>query len=161
MSIVAILGKATSLGVRLSVVGNVVKMKGSPEAIATIRPDIAAHKSEIMAHLRATTVEAPPIPDDCVGALRDPDGGPYLPWCPHLHPDQLREMQCELLEVVGELAKLERWPDADYDHVAMCIERQPISTLRPDLAYFQERLWSARANAQAQHAAASQPRKRQ
>jgi hypothetical protein len=85
------------------------------------------------------------LPPDCVGALRDPDGALYLPWGPYINREQLSAMQRELFEVVDELAKLERWPDADYDHVVMCVERQPISTLRPDLAHFTERLRVARA----------------
>lgn len=87
------------------------------------------------------------VPPDCIGALRDPDGGLYLPWGPYVNPAQLATMQRELFEVVGELAKLEGWRDDDYDHTVYCIERQPISTLRPDLAHFRERLEAARADA--------------
>ena len=85
------------------------------------------------------------VPDDCRGALKHPDGGLYLPWGPYVNPGQLKEMQRELFAVVEVLARLERWPDEYFDHVAYCIERQPISTLRPDLAFFTERLRTARA----------------
>jgi hypothetical protein len=86
-----------------------------------------------------------PLLDDCKGALKHPDGGLYLPWVPRITPEQLKQWQRELFEVVDELAKLEGWPDSDYDHVVMCIERQPISTLRPDLGYFRDRLEAALA----------------
>ncbi len=49
-------------------------------------------------------------------------------------------MQRELFAAVEELARLERWPDAHFDHVAYCLERQPNSTLRSDLVHFLERL---------------------
>ncbi|AOJ63380.1 hypothetical protein WJ32_13545 [Burkholderia ubonensis] len=63
-------------------------------------------------------------------------------------------IQRELLVTVDELAKLEHWRDSDYDHVVMCVERQPISTLLPDLGYFRDRLRIARADDQARQAAA-------
>lgn len=87
----------------------------------------------------------------CDGALYA--DGPYLPWGPYTNREQLDAMQRELFAVVDELAKLECWPDGDYDHVVMCIERQPISTLRPDLAYFTDRLHAARTEAAAREAA--------
>ncbi|WP_069265323.1 hypothetical protein [Paraburkholderia nodosa] len=88
----------------------------------------------------------------CDGALYA--DGPYLPWGPYVNREQLDAMQRELFSVVDELAKLEGWPDEGYDHVVMCIERQPISTLRPDLAHFAERLRIARVEAAARDAAA-------
>ncbi|HDR9101145.1 TPA: hypothetical protein QDB15_006002 [Burkholderia vietnamiensis] len=95
-----------------------------------------------------------PLPDDCKGALIDPESGaPFLPWGPRLDPSQLEAMQRELFEVVDALAKLEGWPDDHYDHVVLCIERQPISTLRPDLAYFREQLRVARTEERARQAA--------
>ncbi|OXJ00035.1 MULTISPECIES: TubC N-terminal docking domain-related protein [Burkholderia] len=153
MSIVAILSKARSLGIRLSVAGDVVKMKGPPDAIAAIKPEIAARKPEIMAYLLAATDGCQQIPADCIGALCSSDGGLYLPWMPALDPEQLQSMQRELFDVVDELAQLERWPDDDYDIVIGAIERQPPSTLRPDLAHFRERLRVARLEAEARQAA--------
>jgi hypothetical protein len=142
---IEIVSKAKAMGVRLILNGDGVKLRGPAEAIAAIKPELAAHKPEIIEHLRAAASDAENVPDDCIGALRDPDGGLYLPWGPYVDPDQVKAMQRELFDVVDELAKLEHWPDSDYDHVVTCIERQPISTLRPDLAYFTERLRVAQA----------------
>jgi hypothetical protein len=85
------------------------------------------------------------LPEDCKGALKHPDGGLYLPWGPYVDPAKLAAMQRDLFAAIEELGRLERWPDDYFDHVAYCIERQPISTLRPDLAHFRDRLRAARA----------------
>ncbi|MFM0002743.1 hypothetical protein PQR57_17115 [Paraburkholderia dipogonis] len=154
MSIVHILSKAQSLGVRLWLAGDVVKMRGPANAIAAIKPDIAAHKPEVLTYLRAASDDLNSVPADCAGALRHPDGGLYLPWGPYVDHAQLKAMQRELFEVVDELAKLERWRDDDYDIIVQTIERQPVSTLRSDLAYFAERLRVVRAAAAAWEVAA-------
>lgn len=153
MSIAHILSKAQSLGVRLSLAGDIVKMRGPANAIAAIKPDIAAHKPEVLSYLRAAANAPSHVPADCVGALRHPDGGLYLPWGPYVDHAQLKAMQRELFEVVDELAKLEHWPDDYFDHVTHCVERQPMSTLRPDLAQFRDRLAAARAHEQSRQAA--------
>ncbi|MBJ9674505.1 hypothetical protein [Burkholderia gladioli] len=101
-----------------------------------------------------------PLPDDCKGALVDPEScAPYLPWGAPVTPDQLKAMQHELFEVVDELAKLERWSCDAYDLVVGAIERQPISTLRPDLAHFRERLRAVRAEIRARRAASNHARR--
>lgn len=143
MNVDHILSKAQSLGVRLSLDGDIVKMRGPANAIAVIKPDIAAHKPEILDYLRAAERETYEVSPDCVGALRDPDGGLYLPWGPYLDTEQLMAIQRTLFEIVDELAKLEHWPDDVYDIIAQTIGRQPISTLKPDLVYFRQRLETA------------------
>ncbi|WP_200873196.1 hypothetical protein [Burkholderia sp. A1] len=101
-----------------------------------------------------------PLPDDCKGALIDPQSNaPYLPWGAPVSPDQLAAMQHELFEVVDELAKLERWSDDAYDLVIGAIERQPISTLRPDLAHFRERLRAAQVEIRSLRLVSSQARR--
>ncbi|WP_070108168.1 hypothetical protein [Burkholderia plantarii] len=87
--------------------------------------------------------------DDLARCVAELDGalyadGPYLPWGPVITPARLASMQRELCEVVDTLAKLEQWSCDSYGLVVGAIERQPISTLRPDLAYFTERLAAAR-----------------
>jgi hypothetical protein len=105
---------------------------GAPPVVEKLLPAMKANRDALLA---------------CVVAL---DGalnadGPYLPWGPLLNPDRLKQWQAELFDVVDELARLEGWRDDDYDLVIGAIERQPISTLRPDLAHFRERLDAARA----------------
>ncbi|MGF6792400.1 hypothetical protein [Paraburkholderia sp. 35.1] len=53
MSVAEILCRARELGVRLRVEGDRVKMKGPPEALAELKPEIAAEKEEVMSFLRA------------------------------------------------------------------------------------------------------------
>ncbi|MFM0136838.1 hypothetical protein [Caballeronia grimmiae] len=85
---------------------------------------------------------------DCIGAAIDSESGaPFLPWDPYINVETLKRWQRELFDVVDELARLEGWPADSYDLVVGAIERQPISTLRPDLHYFRERLDKARAAA--------------
>ncbi|MDS0802838.1 hypothetical protein [Burkholderia cenocepacia] len=101
-----------------------------------------------------------PTPDHCKDSAADRESGaPYWPWGPRINPEQLETIRREILIAVDELATLEHWRDSDYDHVVMCIERQPISTLLPDLGYFRDRLQIARTGVQAQHAATARSRK--
>ncbi len=86
---------------------------------------------------------------DCVLSL---DGalfadGPFLPWGPYMNANLLKQWQRELFEAVDELARLEGWPDDHFDLLVGAIDRQPVSTLRPDLAHFRARLDKARAAA--------------
>jgi hypothetical protein len=78
---------------------------------------------------------------DCVKELQGlpVEDGPFLPWGPYLTPQLLAEWQRELYEAVQEVARFEGWPQAVFDLVVGAIERQPMSTLRPDLAHFKER----------------------
>ena len=145
MSIAQLLSKAREMGVTLRLDGDTVMVGGPKAAREEIKPELAAHKPQIIAHLRTAANDVAPGSNECAGALRDADSGaPFLPWGPYINRDQLDAMQRELFAMVDELSKLERWPDDDYDHVVMCIERQPISTLLPDLAYFARRLLGAR-----------------
>lgn len=118
--------------ISLTINGDRLAYSGAPALVDPLLPAIKANRDALFA---------------CVAAL---DGalyadGPYLPWGPFLNPDRLKQWQRELFEVVEELARLERWRDDDFDIVIGAIERQPVSTLRPDLAHFHERLDKARA----------------
>jgi hypothetical protein len=89
------------------------------------------------------------IPPDCVGALRDPEGGLYLPWGPYLLPGDVRRMRAELVELIEALAALERWPLSTFDDVISRAMRGPLVDLLPNLAHFRECLEVARAEAAA------------
>ena len=118
--------------ISVTINGDRLAYSGAPALVDPLLPAIKANRDALFA---------------CVAAL---DGalyadGPYLPWGPFLNPDRLKQWQRELFEVVDELARLEGWRDDDYDLVIGTIERQPISTLKPDLNHFRKRLDKARA----------------
>ncbi|MDN7458181.1 MULTISPECIES: hypothetical protein [Burkholderia] len=148
-SVAQILGKAESLGVRLRLDGEIVRMNGPKDARDAIRADVIAHKPEIVEHLRAAADDAESIPADCVGALHDPDGGLYLPWGPYLSRDDVHRMRAELIRMVEELSALERWTSAHRDDVLARAIRGPLADLLPNTAYFCERLEAVHAEAAA------------
>ncbi|MFL9952800.1 hypothetical protein PQR65_05235 [Paraburkholderia nemoris] len=132
MSIAQILSKAQLLGVRLSVDGDIVKMKGPAGAIATIKPEIAAHKPEILAYLR--------------------DVAEFWPWAPYLGAADVERFRTELVGMIEGLADLERWPVEHRDDVLARAVRGPLADLLPNLAHFRDRLATAQAEAAAQAA---------
>ncbi|GBH27935.1 hypothetical protein [Burkholderia vietnamiensis] len=89
MSATEIVARAAALHVRLWSDGERVGMEGPATSIATIKPQVAANKSAVLAYLleQAQAVDAVPpdmttgaqIPADCIGALAAPDGGLFLP----------------------------------------------------------------------------------
>lgn len=155
MNVGALIKLAESSGIRIHAADGKVKLRGDATAIKALMPKLAEYKAQIIAYLQSPVRASEHLPEDCVGALRSADGGLYLPWGPYVDPGQLAAMQRDLLAAVEELARLERWPDEYFDHVAYCIERQPISTLRPDLAHFRARLDATRAEMAASKAAAA------
>ncbi|WP_175939911.1 hypothetical protein [Caballeronia sp. BCC1704] len=144
MNAAEIVSKARALGVELRTDGTIVNLRGPRDAREKVRPDIAAHKPAVIAYLLIEKTRDA-VPEACRGALLSEDGGYYLPWGPYLTREALAEWQRELFAVVDELATLEGWPELTYDLIAGQIERQPISTIRPDLAYFRGRLERAKA----------------
>jgi hypothetical protein len=114
-------------GIRLQLNGETVRYNGPKDAVAAMLPTMKAHKPELVECARV--LDGLPIED-----------GPFLPWGPYLTPEKLAEWQRELFAVVDELAELERWPADAYDLIAGQIERQPVSTIRPDLTYFRAQL---------------------
>jgi hypothetical protein len=136
------------MGVRLSLSGDKVKLRGPANAIAAITPELAEHKPEIVRHLRNVAR----VPEECVGALRSADGGFYLPWGPYLTPDDVSRMRAELVGMIEELANLECWPETYRDDVLSRAIRGPLADLLPNIAYFNERLSEARAEAAARAA---------
>ncbi|SAK96879.1 hypothetical protein AWB75_07057 [Caballeronia catudaia] len=110
-------------GISLKLNGETVRYNGPEKVVAAMLPAMKAHKAELINCTRA--LEGLPIED-----------GPFLPWGPYLTPEKLAEWQRELFTVVDELAALEGWSEHRYDLIAGQIERQPVSTIRPDLTYF-------------------------
>jgi hypothetical protein len=133
MSISQIFSKAQSLGVRLRVEGDLVKMKGPAAAIAAIKPEIAAHKAEVMAYLR--------------------DVAEFWPWAPYLGASDVERFRTELVGIIETLADMERWPLERRDDVLARATRAPLADLLPNTHHFNERLQAARAEAEARDAA--------
>lgn len=140
MSVAQLLRRAAEMGVTLRLDGDAVKVGGPRAAREEIRPELAAHKPEIMAHLRAAANDAA----DCSGALHSGDGGLYLPWGPYLSPDDVRRTRGELVAMIEDLAVLEHWQQSDLDDVLARAMRGPLADLLPNLAHFNERLTAAR-----------------
>jgi hypothetical protein len=129
-----ILSKAQSLGVRLSVDGDDLKLKGRVDAIAEIKPIIAAHKAEVMAYL--------------LGVAE------FWPWAPYLGADDVRRMRADLVGMIEEIASLECWPAEHRDDVLTRAIRAPLADLLPNVHHFAERLQETRAEAAARAATA-------
>lgn len=88
----------------------------------------------------ATASEPACIPDDCIGALLDSDGNPYLPWAPHLASEDVRRLRAELIDMIEDLATLEGWPRETLVDVMGRAVRGPLYDLMPNVAHFRERM---------------------
>lgn len=150
MSCVAqILSKADALGVRLFLRGDTVRMVGPESARAAIRPDVVAHKPEIIAYLHQAA-------NDTGGVAGLPMAdGPFMPYLPPATSDQVRVWQAALDAAIVELAALECWPDETREQVLYRVERQPLSTLLPDLHWFREQIEATQADQAARAALAA------
>jgi len=149
MNVAHLLDKARLMGVTLRLDGSTVKVGGPLTARDAIRPELAAHKTEIIAHLRAAANDDQPIPADCSGALRSANGGLYLPWGPRLSPDDVRLLRIKLIDLIDNLAKMEHWPSETYDSIMSRAMNGPLSDLLPNIEYFHTRLNEQRAAATA------------
>jgi hypothetical protein len=147
MSVAQLLDKAAAMGVTLRLEGDAVKVGGPRAAREAMRPELAAHKPEIIAHLRAAANDA--VPADCVGALRTKSSALYLPWGPYLSPDDVGRLRADLVGMIEALAVLEAWPDDCRDDVLARAIRGPLSDLLPNLHYFSKRTDEARAEHEA------------
>lgn len=134
MSVASLLSKARAMGVRLILNGDGVKLRGPAESIAAIKPELAAHKAEIVEYLRSTASEA-------LQMLGYPtEDGPFTPYCVPMTPGRVAGLLADLRGVIGKVADLEGWADERQVHLLDLVARQPISTLADDLTYFRERL---------------------
>jgi hypothetical protein len=147
MTTIEILQRATELHVRLVLVGDKIRMIGPVRAVDELIPDVTAHKSEMVAYLRAAVDGHEAVPADCIGALHAADGGLFLPWGPCLWPDEVRRGRDELSGLIVKLAELERWPDTLRDSILSRAMSGPLADLLPNLHYFRERVTVARDEA--------------
>ncbi len=142
MTAFQILNQCQSAGVFVSLNGERLKIIGPESAVAGFRPILAAYKKGIMAYLKSSYTGGDLAKSD--GWPIDSDSGaPFMPWMPMVTPEQLQQWQRDLYEVVNKLATLEQWDSGRLSKILLCIKRQPISTLQPDLYYFRDRLATA------------------
>ncbi|MGA3845970.1 hypothetical protein ACI2UC_20325 [Ralstonia nicotianae] len=129
-----VVAKALAMGVRLTLNGNVVKLRGPSDSIAAIKPELAAHKPEIVDYLRraannSADLSRYPVAD-----------GPFMPYMAPLSPERVAGLLADLRETISKVADIEGWPDDCLAYLLGLVARQPVSTLADDLAYFRERL---------------------
>lgn len=125
-----VVAKALSMGVRLTLNGDVVKLRGPAESIAVIKPELAAYKSEVVDYLRRTTDVSEEL-----GRYPVADG-PFMPYMVPLSPERVAGLVADLRAAIGAVADAEGWSDKHRGYVLGLVARQPISTLADDLAYF-------------------------
>ncbi|WP_169740142.1 TubC N-terminal docking domain-related protein [Paraburkholderia acidipaludis] len=166
MSAADIVERAAALGVLLWVEGERISIEGPTRGVASIKPELAARKPEVIAYLLEQEKNAdapcggnlpagqaandpPAAPDDCAGALTDPDGGPYLPWGPYLAEDNVRRLRAELFAMVDELARAEGWTRERHADTMERAVNGPLSDLLPNIEYFNAKVIERRAEAEA------------
>ncbi|CAJ0849588.1 TubC N-terminal docking domain-related protein [Ralstonia flatus] len=139
MSVAQILSKAKAMGVRLSLNGDGVKLRGPADSIAALKPELAAHKAEIVAYLRRAANNAA---DSSGYPVAD---GPFMPWCPPMSSERVVGLVSDLRATISKVADIEGWSDDQRAHLQGLVARQPVSSLADDLAYFRERLGAIEA----------------
>ncbi len=140
MSVAQILSKARAMGVRLSLNGDGVKLRGPADSVASIKPEIAAHKPALLAYLRRSATEA------AVQAHCPVENGP--PMSPYVVPmpiERVAELLADLREAINRLADIEAWPVGYRDDLLQRVCRTPPACLEVDLHYFRGHLeaWDA------------------
>ncbi|WP_167309919.1 hypothetical protein [Ralstonia mannitolilytica] len=103
MSVASLLSKAQAMGVRLILNGDGVKLRGPADSIMALKPELAAHKLEIVAHLRraandATDLSRYPMAD-----------GPYTPYVVPMSAQRVASLLADLRTAIGAVADIERW----------------------------------------------------
>jgi hypothetical protein len=127
---------ANAAGVRVYLRDGKVKMRGSDEAMETIRARLAPHKAEILAYLQSAEKQA----------------GEFWPWAPYLTAADVERFRTELVGMIERLADMEQWPDEHRDDVLTRAIRGPLADLLPNLHHFNQRLTEATAEAAAREA---------
>ncbi|MGN8064311.1 hypothetical protein ACTJK4_21855 [Ralstonia sp. 22111] len=134
-----ILSRARAANISLWVEGERLRFKGPKDAVEELKPELAANKPEIVAHLRRAT-------SDAVDLSRYPVAdGPYTPYVVPLSPERVAGLLADLRATIGELADREGWTGDQRAHMLGLVARQPASTLADDLAYFLHRRELVRA----------------
>lgn len=144
MSVASLLSKARAMGVRLILNGDGVKLRGPAESIAAIKPELAAHKAEIVEYLRTTTEIVEYLRGTASEALHllgyPTQDGPFTPYCVPMTPGRVAGLLADLRATIHKVADREGWADERRADLLSLVARQPVSTLADDLTYFRERL---------------------
>lgn len=139
-----------------------IGIEGPARDVATIKPELAARKPEVMAYLleKRQGVNTPAAgspaagetaddlqigPDLCAGSVIHPDGGAYLPWGPYLAADNVRRLRAELFAMIGELAHVEAWCCELHDEIMSRAANGPLSDLLSIFGVFEDALADIRA----------------
>ncbi|CAE6700462.1 hypothetical protein R69927_03270 [Paraburkholderia domus] len=166
MSAADIVERAAALGVVLRLEDERIGIEGPARGVATIKPELAARKPEVMAYLLEQRQDVktpaagnppageaandpPAAPDGFAGALVDPDGGAYLPWGPYLSPADVQRMRGVLFDMIDELCRFEGWSDERRHDTMTRALRGPLSDLWPNIEYFGGKVRECRAEAEA------------
>ncbi len=131
MNVQSLFAEAEAAGVRLYLDGGKVKLRGSAEAMRALRPKLAPHKAEILAHLQSAAHRI----------------GEFWPWAPYLRAADVHRMRTELVVIIERLADMEHWSTEHRDDVLARATRGPLADLLPNVAHFNERLMEANATA--------------
>ena len=129
MSAKALLSNLTRAGFKLTLRGDKIRISPGPVPRDVVEA-VRANKSALMDCLKNGAINMPGFP------VMD---GPFTPWCPPLTLEELTAIRAEMLELIGKLAAAEGWPDSHRANVVSVVNRQPLSTLRDDLAHFRAR----------------------
>lgn len=136
MNVESLFNRAQVRGVRLALNGDKVTIRGPSEAVAAITPEVVAHKLELLDYLRMAA-------NDSTGASGYPVAdGPFTPYCVPLPRDAVAAMQAELVSLIDRLADGESLHEDRRTKLVQTVHRQPLSSLRGDLAHFRAR-WDA------------------
>lgn len=134
MSAKALLSNFTRAGFRLTVRGEKIWVTPVPVP-QNIVELIRENKPALMNYLKGEAINMPGYPVE---------DGPFTPWCCPLSPDEVQAIRVEIVGLIEKLSEVEGWPNSDRDRAIQATRRQPLSTLRDDLAHFRAR-WKTHA----------------
>lgn len=139
MSAAQILSRARAAHVSLWVEGERLRFRGPRDTVDELKPELAAHKPEIVEYLRRAANDAAMLSHYPVA------DGPYTPYVVPMSPERVARLLADLRTTIGRVADIEGWTDDYRADLMGLVVRQPVSTLADDLAYFREHLISIEA----------------
>lgn len=129
MNIQSLIGEAEAAGVRIYLREGKVKLRGSDEAMESVRSMLAPHKAEILAYLQSAEQQV----------------SEFWPWVPYLTLVDVERFRTGLVATIEKLADMEQWPDEHRADVLARAIRGPLADLLPNLHHFNQLLTEATA----------------